>query len=147
MAKAKTNVRGGSSKPSGGVRAQRNSTPPESGIKVTPGSGISAQRAAETRATLGKHVEGLTGHLLDSATYNNHGHFVGHQTGHRMVDSDTHMQRGEFIPQHALRDAQDSAFAKTPNMASKSGGVPFDSDQAKAADCGVADCPGTGDDE
>jgi hypothetical protein len=52
MAKAKTG--GGGAKPGGGVAARRSSTT-DSGIKVTPpGSGISAQRAAENQSDFGQ---------------------------------------------------------------------------------------------
>jgi len=120
---SKKNAGGGSSKPAAGVRAQRSASP-ASGIKVTPGSGISAQRAQQTRDTLGEHVKELVGHALDSAEYVGHGHFVGRQgpRGHDMVASDAHLQNGQFIPQAMGKD----------------GGVGFDDDQQMADDYGKA---------
>ena len=62
-------------------------------------------KASLNRTTaLNKHVEELTGHLLDSASYNSHGFAVGRQgrAGHAMPDSNLHHQGGQFIPQAVL---------------------------------------------
>jgi hypothetical protein len=83
-----------------------------------------ADAATKTRATLNEHVRDLVDQTLDSAIYNQHGHFVGKQGphGHDMVASDAHLQNGQFIPQ---------ACGKT--------GGPFDDNQRMADDYANAD--------
>jgi len=121
---SRKNPGGGTSQPAAGVRAQRSSQT-ASGIKVTPGSGISQQRAQQTRDVLGKHVAELTGHAVDSALYGGHGHLVGRQglRGHDMVRSDLDKQGGQYIPQAMGKD----------------GGPAFDDDQRMADDYASAD--------
>jgi hypothetical protein len=70
------------------------------------GKSVSAERAQQTRDVLGKHVAELTGHAVDSALYNSHGHLVGRQgpRGHDMVRSDLDKQAGQYIPQAMGRD-------------------------------------------
>jgi hypothetical protein len=57
--------------------------------------------ARRTMQVLGKHVEQLTGHLLDASDYNAHGHATGRQgaKGHPMPKSDAHLQDGAHVPQ------------------------------------------------
>lgn len=54
-----------------------------------------------TSASIAKHVREQTGHTIDTADYNQHGHSVGKQGafGHSMPPNDADKQSGHHIPQ------------------------------------------------
>jgi len=92
-----------------------------------------SRRLAERESANRQHHQELIGHTLDSASYNAHGHFVGRQGAHEMVQSDAHMQgsgeasRGKpYIPQGVL------------NTATKDGSVGSDDNQQATDDYGKA---------
>jgi hypothetical protein len=84
---------------------------------------------------LSKHVSELTGHLLDSADYNAHGHAQGRQgrAGHEMVPNNLHLQGDAHIPQAALKDLPQNR----QNAFSESGSADASAD--RTGDYGSAD--------
>jgi hypothetical protein len=122
-----------------GVVQQRTTVTPNP--KSASGSGIKEQMtdsgATDPRpmsAAQHNHFQEIAGHLLENSARAGHGgHALGKagpgNTGHTMPPSDSHLQKGAYLPQGVF--AQDDTPQNRQNQSSRDGGAGFDDPSAK----------------